>query len=781
MIEETDRSDNTVMTQNVWSLAYVDTLIETDRQAGHLDSSFGTDGSVTTSGAAYNFIAGVGATTDNKTFVVDNYSSGSNNIIIALYNSDGSLDTDFDTDGKLTVTGQYCTKFAVQSDGKIVILGRQSSDNHLVLKRYDTDGSLDTDFGSSGTVDVSDSVSPTALGIDPDGNILVGDFAYDGKYVPEIRRFAPDGSVDTAFGTSGLVSISLTNSADPATFAFDSDGNILVGGESVFAVGFTYHSIFFLARLDGTDGSLDTSFGGNNGDPAGVVIDTPLGDSQPCTGLIALESGKILASGYTGVARYNADGTIDTAFGDSGVAATSFTFGIALQGDGKIVAGGGKSFTSDVSITRLNADGTLDNSFGTSGTSTTHIPVTSSGVGGVAILPDGRLVAGQSDYAGGNFTVSAFDLSTPDPIRYYAQQDANYNTTALLDTTGTVKERYIYDPYGQVTVLNPDFTQRGDGSASASAYNFTNLHQGGRLDSASGLYNFRNRDYNPTLGRWIQQDPAGYVDGLNIYQQEMSKPVDAVDASGLKTVVRWAGKGPNGEPGEWDQTQYPTWSSANWGVPHFTPYIATTPLSAGDPGSDYNRALKQGAANTMAAGANALTSVVRTPMAVEAWALSGTGLGTSSLDRIAATEFNPRDRYFHQSDSEYRLNMFVGGIGWNLVFSTIPFPSEASEIFALRQAYVSEVKALEQVALDARRACASAEETARLVHGMRRGLGIKYKNLTPPGKLAEMTARNVELYRDPLGPTIEFLRGEGKTWEDIIMSSFRPGGKDLGF
>jgi RHS repeat-associated protein len=96
--------------------------------------------------------------------------------------------------------------------------------------------------------------------------------------------------------------------------------------------------------------------------------------------------------------------------------------------------------------------------------------------------------------------------------RMYAQQDANWNTTALVDYTGNVQERFVYDPYGNVTVLNTAGT-----STTTDSYNWNYLHQGGRVDSITGQYIFRHRDYSPVLGRWMEQDPKGYLDSLNLY------------------------------------------------------------------------------------------------------------------------------------------------------------------------------------------------------------------------------------------------------------------------
>jgi len=115
--------------------------------------------------------------------------------------------------------------------------------------------------------------------------------------------------------------------------------------------------------------------------------------------------------------------------------------------------------------------------------------------------------------------------------RVYVQHDADHNVTALTDASGAMQERFVYDPYGSVTILSPSW------SSTADAYAWVYLHQGGRYDAASGLYDFRNREYSPTLGRWMQRDPAGYVDGSNLYQDERSNPTAFTDPSGLDTYA----------------------------------------------------------------------------------------------------------------------------------------------------------------------------------------------------------------------------------------------------
>jgi RHS repeat-associated protein len=114
------------------------------------------------------------------------------------------------------------------------------------------------------------------------------------------------------------------------------------------------------------------------------------------------------------------------------------------------------------------------------------------------------------------------------PLRLYAQQDANGNITALVDTSGSVVERFVYDPFGAATALDPSWS--GPGS---SLFGWRYLFQGLRYDATIGLYYARNRDYSPTLGRWLQQDPIRFQAGdLNLYRMEFNRPATSHDPTG---------------------------------------------------------------------------------------------------------------------------------------------------------------------------------------------------------------------------------------------------------
>ena len=112
----------------------------------------------------------------------------------------------------------------------------------------------------------------------------------------------------------------------------------------------------------------------------------------------------------------------------------------------------------------------------------------------------------------------------------YYTTDANMNVTALIDTSGTIVERTIYDTYGKPTF------HTGSSFATASATSSCNnevLFCGYRWNNETGTYHVRNRDYDPLTGRWTRNDPAGPIDGLNLYQYVRSNPITHRDPSGL--------------------------------------------------------------------------------------------------------------------------------------------------------------------------------------------------------------------------------------------------------
>ncbi len=110
--------------------------------------------------------------------------------------------------------------------------------------------------------------------------------------------------------------------------------------------------------------------------------------------------------------------------------------------------------------------------------------------------------------------------------RHYVLHDY-YNVTAIVNTSGTVLERYGYDAFGAPKFMNASF-----GNASSS-YTWETLYGAYRYDSDTGLYQVRFRYLNPKLGRWINRDPIGEVAGTNLYAYVGNNPANEVDKFGL--------------------------------------------------------------------------------------------------------------------------------------------------------------------------------------------------------------------------------------------------------
>jgi len=132
---------------------------------------------------------------------------------------------------------------------------------------------------------------------------------------------------------------------------------------------------------------------------------------------------------------------------------------------------------------------------------------------------------------------------------YYALQDANYNAIGLVDDSGDLVERYEYTPYGQRTCYptagsddplchcgTPD-SRRVQVSSVDQPYSLCDFgHQGLMHDKEFGLVYNRRRFLHPRLGRFMQRDPLGYVDGMSLYEYVGGNPMTVSDPSGTQPV-----------------------------------------------------------------------------------------------------------------------------------------------------------------------------------------------------------------------------------------------------
>lgn len=112
----------------------------------------------------------------------------------------------------------------------------------------------------------------------------------------------------------------------------------------------------------------------------------------------------------------------------------------------------------------------------------------------------------------------------------YFHEDVIGSVVALTDTKGTRVESYDYDPYGRVTMFNGSGAKI-ETSQAGNPYLFT----GRRYDGEAKIYYYRARCYSPNLGRFLNPDPKGFVDGMNLYEYAMSNPLRYVDPRGTST------------------------------------------------------------------------------------------------------------------------------------------------------------------------------------------------------------------------------------------------------
>lgn len=306
---------------------------------------------------------------------------------------------------------------------------------------YATNNDVDPGFDSS----TGANGLVRSLAVQNDGKVLIGGLftTYNGVARNHIARLNTDGSLDTTFDPGSGTS---GQNGNVMAIAVQSDGQILIGGAFT-----TYNGVARsgIARLN-ADGSLDTSF-----DPG-----TGLGGSNPYPMTIVVQSdGKILIGGwfptYNGVARscivrINADGSLDTTF-DSSTGANAHVNAIVVKSDGQILIGGWFTTYNGVTlgrIARLNADGSLDTTFN-SGTGANNT------VYALAVQSDGQILIG------GTFTTYN-GVGRSRFTRLNA--DGSLDTTFLNTGVGGTVYSIIVQNNGKILISNGIVRLNTDGS-----------------------------------------------------------------------------------------------------------------------------------------------------------------------------------------------------------------------------------------------------------------------------------------------------------------------------
>ena len=324
---------------------------------GALDTNFNGIGKVITAiGNGNDGAYSIALRPDGKIVVAGSCLNGNTyDFCLARYLASGALDLSFNGTGKvITAIGSgnaAAYSVALQPDGKIVVAGRCSNGTNtdFCLARYLASGALDMSLNSTGTVITTiGSGNDVARGValQPDGKIVVAGYCSNGTtYDFCLARYLASGTLDVSFNGSGTVITPIGVGDDYAiSLALQPDGKIIVAGVCSNGA----NSDFCLARYL-ANGTFDTSF-----NSTGKVI-TPIGSSDDYGYSVALQpDGKIVVAGYcvSGanldfcLARYLANGTLDTSFGSTGKvitaigSSTDVANSAALQPDGKIVVAG---------------------------------------------------------------------------------------------------------------------------------------------------------------------------------------------------------------------------------------------------------------------------------------------------------------------------------------------------------------------------------------------------------------------------------------------------------
>jgi uncharacterized delta-60 repeat protein len=393
----------------ITSSAGVDFIIARYNSNGSLDTSFGTVGYTTLDlgGNTSDRLYDIQLQPDGKILAAG---VGLNSFAIVRCNSNGSLDTSFDFDGKVTTsfansTTSLANAMALQPDGKILLVGLAYINNSPVvaLARYNSNGSLDLSFNSDGMVTTNVGAGPErAYGVDiqTDGKILVVGYSTSSHFF--LIRYNSNGNLDTSFDTDGIIittNIVTARGGQPFKVKQLPSGKILIAGHLMSS----NLRQFALIRYN-NDGSLDTSFG------FGGIATTVIGNGSTAYAMDLQPNGKIVLAGvsFNGInddfalVRYNSDGSLDLSFSNDGIITTSvreasfdYAYDVCLQPDGKILITGdfNNGPHSNVAVVRYNADGSLDPSFGSGGIATASSGSNNNDwASAIALQPNGKIV-----------------------------------------------------------------------------------------------------------------------------------------------------------------------------------------------------------------------------------------------------------------------------------------------------------------------------------------------------------------------------------------------------
>jgi len=423
--------------------------------AGDLDTNFGVSGYALTdvvpgvSEVYYDMVV----LSDDSYYLIGNSDGSNRNILIAKFDADGALDTQFGSSGYTSIDLSLGAHEDARSatllwDGKLLITGRTyvGSDYNGYLLRINADGTVDNTFGSgqSGWTSFNTGAGTRAIGIEvevlADNNILVAATVKANNNTNDIGlfKFTTGGALYQSFGinNNGSATYDFTDQNENVeALAIDASGMILVAGSTQSDT-----DDGFIARFS-ANGEIDLTF---NTIGSWVYSQS---DINRIKDLYATADGKIFATGYSGsgnnydgiIVKLNNDGTADTGFSsdglqisDIGTANGLYLSSLMVLADGHIVVGGSISGLSmqRAYVLMLQADGTPESEFSAGGDVTISFPQTLTVIQGLGMgmQSDGGIlltgvVAGQ-DFTGFNlYTLKIFSEDAVNGIAEQTQRD----------------------------------------------------------------------------------------------------------------------------------------------------------------------------------------------------------------------------------------------------------------------------------------------------------------------------------------------------------------------
>lgn len=283
---------------------------------------------------------------------------------IVRYNADGTIDETFGDSGFVLTSvarENIVGDMILQPDGKILITGEKKANENdnstAFVLRYNVDGTKDASFGTDGLIltTFSAPIDIHAIGLQQDGKIIIGGEYWPVYFYQILVRYFPDGRIDSSFDGNGIAALTTANGR-MYDLAIQDDGKIVIAGTSAGSM--------LTARFNSSS-SVDSSFGKNR--TGYSILPMTTGYSQASNVFLQSDKSIILTGSYyttpgtgLGAVKFDANGIVDSSFGENGVAVSGFDLDMiayenpgAIQPDGSIIVGASVWPENDEDFTRI--------------------------------------------------------------------------------------------------------------------------------------------------------------------------------------------------------------------------------------------------------------------------------------------------------------------------------------------------------------------------------------------------------------------------------------------